>query len=42
MKNWNDVIKLEINEKFPKFFKFRSFNLLKNELTIVKTLVEEN
>ena len=42
MKNWNETIKLEINEKFPRSFRFRSFNLLKNDIIIVKKIVEEN
>ena len=41
MKNWNDVIKIDVNDKFPRLFKFRSFNLLKNELIIKKKICEE-
>ena len=41
MKNWDDTIKIDINEKFPKIFKFRSFNLMKNDIIITKKIVEE-
>lgn len=41
MKNWNETIKLDNNDKFPKLFKFRSFNLLKNDIIITKKIVEE-
>ena len=36
-KNGSEVIPIKLNDNFPKFFKFRSLDVLKNEVYLART-----